>query len=98
MDRGLLADFKLLWLVSQQLSKADKMNLVMTVEGDKGHRPLSPAHTPERATPILGLWFVMAFFTDRFILKYILEHFKPQNGSSTPSISALEEKDIKREN
>ena len=55
MDRGLLADFKLLWLLSQQLSKADKMNLVMTVEGHKGHRPLSPAHTSERATPILGL-------------------------------------------
>ena len=61
----------------------------MTIEGDKGHRPLSPAHTPERATPILGLCH--GVFHGPVYFEIHLEHFKPQNGSSTPSISALEE-------
>ena len=54
----------------------------------------SEAHYPERATPMLGICH--GVFTDRLILRYILEHFFFENGSSAPSMRLFDVEDIKK--
>ena len=64
--------------------------------------PPAPSNVFEINKPpgVLGRVCTVGYsvFTDRFIIRYILEHFFPRKWSSAPFVSAFEVKDTKKEN